>query len=244
MLEIVTVVRDYGLYNRWIRDNPHCRGSRLVVFDNRKTNLPIPVHYNAYLNCYDHSRPAWILFCHEDFELRENLIERVEFFPKDCLNGFVGSVRKGAFGFGMQYILGNMMDAQKDGCGGEWRVARRIHGPVEVETFDCCALLVHSSLVAKFDLRFDERLEFDLYVEDFCATAKVKHAIRSLVQPVECCHHSGSHATARLYRHLPYLKSKYPHNCFVGPLVYFGTPNWQKRLQDKIVNKARKIFSK
>ena len=125
-----------------------------------------------------------------------------------------------------------MTEKKRSGDGDVWCPGQAVDSPVEVETFDCCCLIVHSSLVKKHKLRFDENLAFDLYVEDFCATARVKHGIRSFVQPVKCCHHSGSRPTERLYRHLPYLKEKYPQNCFAGSCVYFGTPTWRKRLQD------------
>jgi len=85
-------------------------------------------------------------------------------------------------------------------------------------------------------MRFDEKLEFDLYVEDFCADARLRFGVKSYVIQMEACHHSGSIATERLWRHLPYLAAKYPDNAFVGSLTYFGTPDWRKRIQDWIAH--------
>ena len=241
LIRVVSVVRDMAMYRRCLEDNRYCKGLILFPFDNREFNNPIPVCYNMFLDEYDYAKESWFIFCHEDFEFQEDIIPLLGRFDKGSLHGVVGAARKGFAGFGMQVIYGNMTEINRDGSGGTWNPGQRVSGDVEVETFDCCCLIVHSSLVAKHRLRFDEKLLFDLYVEDFCAFAKVRHAIRSYVHPVKCCHHSGSKATRRLCRHLPYLKEKYPKEYFVGTLVYFGSLSWQKQLQDWIVNWYRKL---
>ena len=237
----ICVSRDPGLYAKCIADNRHVACFAHVKIDNSSKNDPIPVCYNRFLDAYDYSKEAWFVFCHEDFEFQEDVGTLLEHLGRDSLHGVVGAARRGFAGFGMQVIYGNMTEVNRDGIGKEWTPGRKIAYPIEVEAFDCCCLIVHSSLVAKHGLRFDENLFFDLYVEDFCASAKVKHGIRSYVHPVKCCHHSGSRATDRLLRHLPYLKKKYPRHCFVGTLAYFGTPSWQKTLQDRVVSAMRSV---
>ena len=237
----ISVSKEPVLYGSCIANNPYARSLEHVAIDNRKRNDPIPVCYNCFLDGYDYSREAWFIFCHEDFELREDISPLLERLDHLSLHGVVGAAKRGLAGFAMQVIYGNMVGCRRDGKGEEWCVGKHIEKTTEVETFDCCCMMVHSSLIAKYGLRFDEHLLFDMYVEDFCASVKVKYGIRSYVHPVKCCHHSGSLATERLYRHLPYLKKKYPHNCFVGTLVYFGTPSWQKRLQDWILEKSKRV---
>lgn len=236
----ISVSRDQTLYAKCIGENPHANSFEHMMIDNREINEPIPVCYNRFLDGYDHSQEAWFMFCHEDFELRESLSPILEGMDRSALHGVVGGARRGFAGFGTQVIYGNMTECRRDGNGREWKVGKHIDKATEVESFDCCCLIVHSSLVKEHGLRFDENLQFDLYVEDFCANARVKYGIRSFVHPVKCCHHSGSRATERLYRHLPYLGKKYPHDCFVGTLVYFGTPSWQKRLQDFLMSIIRR----
>ena len=51
----VSVVRDFGLYNRVIVNNPHLVGVPKVAFDNREKNRPIPVRYNEFFDGYDYS---------------------------------------------------------------------------------------------------------------------------------------------------------------------------------------------
>lgn len=243
-IKMVTCVRDYNMYGKFIKNNPMCRSFELLDICNLKDNRPIPLRYNSVIDGIGGNSDDWLIFCHEDFELLEDITPLVARLDKDCLYGAVGCRRIGLFGFGMQLTLGNIVERNRDGSGGAWRVAKQIKKPEEVETFDCCCIIMHSSLVMKYGLRFDEQLEFDMYVEDFCANAKTKHGVRSFVVPIECCHHSGSRATDRLYRHLPYLREKYPNNNFVGPLTYFGNLNWQKRLQDRVMAYVRKWLSR
>ena len=237
---VVSVVRNFELYDKFVARNTNYQGACFKSFDNSEDNIPIPIRYNAFLDSHDYPAKSWLMFCHEDFELREDIVTLMNHFDPCALHGVVGSARRGIAGLGMQVIYGNMMESRRDGEGMEWSVGKRVSRAVEVESFDCCCLIVHSSLIEKYGLRFDENLLYDLYVEDFCAMAKVNYGIKSYVHPVYCCHHSGSRATNRLYRHLPYLAEKYKQNCFSGTLVYFGTPNLGKRLQDRLLAFWRK----
>ena len=239
-MEIITVVRDFEIFNRLIQGNIYCKKANFNIFDNRIENRPISVCYNDFLANYNYSKSSWLIFCHEDFEFQENLTPILKSLNKNVLHSVIGGKRCGFLGFGMQVIFGNMTETNRNGSGRCWSPGKKIFKPKEVEAFDCCCLIVHSSLVQKYNLRFDENLLFDLYVEDFCAQAKVKYKLKSFVHPIICNHHSGSRATERLYRHLPYLEKKYPNNYFVGTITYFGSPSWQKKIQDRIMSFAQK----
>ena len=69
----ISVVRDFDLYNRVIANNPNLGDAQKIAFDNREENRPIPARYNEFLDGYDYSKPAWFVFCHEDFEPLESL---------------------------------------------------------------------------------------------------------------------------------------------------------------------------
>lgn len=234
---IVTVVRDWMMYDRCLRLNRHCAGTVLVPLDNSKDNLAIPVRYNCFLESYNFSHEAWFVFCHEDFEFLEDLSGILAGLDRNVLYGPIGHVRVGMFGFGVQSVRGEIRQTDKRGADlAEPRIGRRLKRPMKVDTFDCCCFMVHSSLIKRFGLRFDDRLEFDLYVEDFCAAANLRFHIPSYAVQMEVCHHSDMAPTERLWRHLPYLKEKYPNRFFTGTLTYFGTDSWQKRIQDYIVS--------
>lgn len=221
----ISVVRDFDLYNRVIVNNPHLGDAQKVAYDNRAENRPIPARYNEFLDGYDYSKPAWFVFCHEDFEPQEPLAPLLEGLSPAAVYGTIGCKQFWLLGLGVHVNLGIMKECRRDGTGSPW-VCGKPWGckwRPRVDTVDCCCLVVHSSLVEKFHLRFDENLSFDLYVEDFCAAARIEHGIRCRVLPFRSMHHSGSPTTERLYRHLPYLAKKYPRNCFCGTCAYFGT---------------------
>ena len=220
----ISVVRDFDLYNRVIANNPNLGDAQKIAFDNRAENRPIPARYNEFLDGYDYSKPAWFVFCHEDFEPLESLEPLLEGLSPVSVYGTIGCKPFWLLGLGVHVNLGIMMECRWDGAGSPW-VCGKSWGckwRPRVDTVDCCCLIVHSSLVEKFHLRFDENLSFNLYVEDFCAMARVKHGVRCRVLPFRSLHHSGSPTTGRLYRHLPYLAKKYPRNCFCGTCAYFG----------------------
>lgn len=244
MITYISVVRDFTMYDRLVMHNPLNQGCQFIPYDNRIENLPIPVRYNAFLDSYDYNKESWLIFCHEDYEFLEPIAPYLESLDKTNLYGQVGAIRYGFAGFGMQTIIGNLFCIDREETLPIKPLGRRIQRMTRTETFDCCCLIVHSSLVKKFNLRFDEKLLFDFYVEDFCATAFVSHGIKSYVLPIKACHHSTSEATERLFRHLPYLKEKFPKHCFVSTLVYFGTFTWEKRLQDAIMKFARPLLNR
>lgn len=228
MAQIITyfsVVRDVEQYNTYIRDNRFCHGADLRFVDNYRENKAIPARYNDFINGFDFSKPTWLVFCHEDFEIREPLAPLLERLPHNALYGPIGCARKGIFPFRHQVFLGEIEEINRDGSGEPWTVGIPVAPLTKAETFDCCCLIVHSSLIEKYRLRFDETLAFDLYIEDFCAMAKVKHGIESRILPFKATHHSGSKPSERLFRHLPYLKNKYPRDCFCASCTYFGTPS-------------------
>jgi hypothetical protein len=244
MITFISVVRDFKMYDKLVQTNPNTKGAEFVSFDNRVENKPISVRYNEFLNSYDYSKDSWFIFCHEDYEFLEPIEPYLTSLDKNNLYGQVGAIRYGFLGFGMQTIVGNLFCRDRACIESMTKLGMRIKKNTRTETFDCCCLMVHSSLVAKHNLRFDEELLFDFYVEDFCASAFVNFGILSYVIPIKACHYSTSTATDRLFRHLPYLKRKYPKHCFVSTLVYFGNFTWRKKLQDKIMYFLRPLFDK
>ena len=234
----ISAVRDYSAYNRYVRQNGRFDHYSFAPLDNSTRNLPVPVLYNRFLDSYDYLNEAWFIFCHEDLEFIEDPGLTVKGLATSALYGPIGSARIGIMGFGMQVLRGCIKWSKKgEACDGSRSIGRYLTRPARVDTFDCCCLIVHSSLVNKFKLRFDEELKFDLYVEDFCASAKEQHNILSYAVQMDVCHHSDSPATERLWRHLPYLAEKYKTSYFTGTLTYFGTPSWQKRLQDWVLRR-------
>lgn len=197
----ISVVRDFAMYNRLVRNNPSNAGAEFVAFDNNVENKTIPVRYNSFLNSYDYSKEAWFVFCHEDFQFLEPVAPKLESLDKGAIYGVFGAKLR-VPGVGLQ------IDSNKDGSDMSFR-GLPVSGPTTVDTIDCAGLIVHSSLVAKFGLRFDENLTYDLYTEDFGIAAKEEFGIDTKVLPIRTHHYSYGNVVQRFHDQLRYLNDKY-----------------------------------
>lgn len=197
----VSVVRDFALYERLVRGNPNNEGAGFVPFDNLAENRTIPSRYNEFLDTYDYSRDAWFVFCHEDFQFLEPLSGKLPLMDKGAIYGSIGA-RLGISGVGLQ------VDSNKDGSNACF-IGTPIIRPTVADTVDCQCLIVHSTLAARYKLRFDENLTYDLYTEDFCISAFERFGIKTMVLPIRSHHYSYGNIVARFFDQLAYLNTKY-----------------------------------
>ena len=110
-------------------------------------------------------------------------------------------------------MLGEVMQGAggaggKGGKGGkgEHKIGNKTAGEPVVKTLDCCCCIVHSSLLKV--LRFDENLDFHMYVEDLCHSAK-KLGILSRVVQFDCRHLSGGNHNEALEKAAQYVMKKH-----------------------------------
>lgn len=199
----VTVVRDREMYGRLVANNPHNAGGEFVAFDNLAENLPITVRYNSFLDGWDFSRKAWFIFVHEDYEFLEPVGPLLERVDPGCLYGTVGA-RSTRPGDDVVWALNSNRDGSDLGLYG-----RPFAGQPAVLTVDCNCLMVHSDLVRKCHLRFDENLSFDLYAEDFAIAAFERHGIPAKILGVANHHYSFGHIAKRFFVQRRYLMEKY-----------------------------------
>lgn len=145
-MKIISVVRDFEMYDRLVRNNPFNKGADFSCFDNRQENLGIPARYNQFLNGYDFADEDWLVFCHEDWEVRESWQPLLERLDKNRLYGVAG-IRSFRFGRSVyEQFAGCIRESQKDGSEQIVR-GEPIFSPQEVDTFDCQCLIVHSCLI-------------------------------------------------------------------------------------------------
>ena len=221
---LVSVVRDEAMYRRCIAANPNCADCERLMLDNRERNETIPVLYNRVLDGLEPSASRWIVFAHEDFEPREPLSAMVAKADEGRLYGVIGGrlvleSRRFLGALTSRRFFGQISQCGKDGSG-EKTVGKRDSLDTEVDTVDCQFLAVHSSLVRRFHLHFDERLSFDWYVEDFCVAAFLRHRVTTAILPLACCHHSGGNIQPRFFEQMVYLGTKYPKEEFLGACGY------------------------
>lgn len=205
---VITVVRDYAMYTYLVKNNVYFQSAALYDLNNTVENESISVRYNEFLNAYDFSRETWFIFCHEDWELKEDLTAKLTVLDKNALYGPIGTALLAQKKRFLLRSFGGVKNSDKDGKNVRF-YGRKCSDGTPVETFDCQCLIVHSGLIEKYGLRFDENLSFDLYVEDFCANAKEKYGIASKIVNLKCQHYSYGHIKDRFYSGFEYLEKKY-----------------------------------
>ena len=202
---VISAVRDWEMYRRCVADNPFLQGCVRVPYDNRQENLPVSARYNRFLE--EGGASGWMVFCHEDWEVQEALAPALQPLDPEKIYGVIGVRMEEGRRYDLLVIKGAVKQSDKDG--GHPKEIRGRDAAGRVDTLDCQCLIVHSSLVARLGLRFDERLAFDMYAEDFCVAAYEAAGIETEVFPLACCHHSGG-VTSRGFRPaLRLVRSKY-----------------------------------
>ncbi len=88
-IQVVTVVNDYVQYEHYVKNNPFYQNFDLVHFNNTQENISVPQRYNYFL---DHlmSDDAWVMFCHQDFSVNEDLSGKLCCLAKNCIYGPMG----------------------------------------------------------------------------------------------------------------------------------------------------------
>ena len=243
MLAIVSVVRDFEMHKKCICNNPYCKNASAIVLDNRKENAHIPVQYNRFIDSIRPNDDQWIMFCHEDFQLKEDIIPKLITLDQNVIWGPIGAVlsyRKSWIPGGVPFFSfhGLITESEKNGDNPHL-TGDGLSG--NVDTLDCQCLIVHTSLLQKTHLRFDENLSFDLYAEDFCALAKEKFNIPTKILLLRCHHWSRGNLMPRFLDQLNYLTRKYPTSEYPSTVGYsFGQGRTLlRRLQRRIISIVR-----
>ncbi len=198
-MQIVSAVRDFEMYDRLVKNNMFNKGAEFTAIDNTVENKYISVRYNEFLDNYDYTKPDWIMFCHEDWELKENLDERLARLDKYNLYGPIGRSWLRLQG---QIVHSDRFDNAET-------IGHFCKDIALTTTFDCQCMIVHSDLIKQYNLRFDEKLYFDLYVEDFCINAKELFGVKSYILQMDCQHYSKGSVAQRFYDNFNYLSEKY-----------------------------------
>lgn len=209
---IISVVRDYAMYDKCVAKNSFVSNCRLEPIDNRERNEYITVCYNRMVEKLADA-DSWLIFCHEDFQFLEDPALLLENADKNSIYGPIGGVLKKRFHplfieVWEGVFQGLIYESEKDGSGVR-EVGTSVPTGTQVETLDCQCGIVHSSFFAKHGLRFDEKLSFDLYVEDFCMSAWLNIAVVTRILQVKCQHYSMGNVTSRFFRQLEHLDKKY-----------------------------------
>ena len=234
-IDIVSVVNNHNIYEKYFINNSHINKQNLIYYDNSIENIPITKRYNNYLN-NKLNDDTWVVFCHQDFEFRENIDNKIKLLDRDSIYGPVGAATKKNFIFFIRFngikiakfrlgfvnktiIKGNIIEKAE---------AKQIYAGKAakdneiVETLDCCCFIIHSSLIRKINFRFDENLDWHLYSEDLSLFAKTKFNIKSRIINLFATHYSSGNFDSRFDYSLEYLKHKYKNEPIIST-VYDGS---------------------
>jgi len=215
-LKLVTVFINPEMYFRFFTSNKFVNNNSLIAIDNRQLNRGLPVIYNEVIENLVNEN-CWIFFVHEDFEIKCGL-GVIDTLDQNFVYGTFGINIENFFPVG----YGKHVCSNKDGSNAV-EVGMTVSNAVKVQTLDCQSVLVHTSLLSKNPhLRFDEKLTFDLYAEDFCINSRELHKIEVKVFPLSFQHYSHGNLTERYYSGLKYLAKKYPTVGVAGSCSFIG----------------------
>ena len=163
----ISVVRNEKMYHDFVTHNPYNKGGEFIAYDNNQENIAIPLCYNHFLDTYDYSKPDWFIFCHEDWQAKQNWLPTVQTLDKKSIYGTFGTKLKIRGNKAKKFYIGQIEASHKDGsCHAV--IGKNVPVGTKVETFDCMCLIIHSSLVQKHHIRFDEKLDWHHYAEELC----------------------------------------------------------------------------
>lgn len=215
-VKLVTALINPEMYSRFFVSNPNVNRCELIGIDNRQLNRGLPIIYNEAIEKYIND-DCWLFFVHEDFEIKSGM-GIVDGLDREFVYGTFGV----NFEHGVPVAYGRHVCSNKDGtCAVD--VGKEVLDAAKVQTLDCQSILVHTSLLAKYpNLRFDEKLTFDLYTEDFCINAQELNGVNVKVFPLEFQHYSHGKITERYHAGLRYLAKKYPTVAVAGSCSFIG----------------------
>lgn len=232
-ITLVTVVTNPTQYEQLIVRNLHTKGCQLRSYDNSQENLPIPTRYNHFIE-NELPTEGWVIFCHQDFEFLQDPADILEGLDTNSIYGPIG-VRSDLSAFlnlsfhsykikpslhkKYEYVPSLLGQIHQHGAARSFLNGTYISKPHEVDTLDCCCIIMHSSLIRNYQLRFDTEFNFHLYAEDLCLAAKSK-GVKSKAIQINCCHYSLGNLNQLFWDKYHQLLKKYPTDFFLTTCVY------------------------
>ena len=204
------------VYARGVLSFAYMTEHKILKYDNKETNTSIPARYNHAIDeLLGTNYRGWVFFVHNDFSILESVDGMLEELDPSHLYGPIGAVLED----GVKRMIGQILQGHN---GGLIYHGSRVTGPTLVDTVDCQCLLVHTDLLKKYGLRFDEHeiLAFHQYVEDFCINANVNFAIRTYAVPIKCKHVSRGSLNRGFDLAMDYINSKYPDKKWAGTCTH------------------------
>ena len=221
--KVICTFNNLEVFDKVVKNNEFIGDAELFTFNNTNENIAITKNYNKFLDENVYKNPEvdyWCIFIHQDFGFMEELNSVVDKLEKSSIYGAVGvKIFKGLF-FGkkgidrklgfkteLKLICGSILQGNNDFNFKSY--GRKVYFQTVVDAVDCCCIILHSSLIKKYNLRFDENLSFHMYAEELCYSAKLNHKIETKVYQMNCYHLGRGCFNQEFDDSVRYLKDKF-----------------------------------
>lgn len=215
--KIICVYNNQEIFDKVVKNNKNLKDCEFLACDNTKENTAITKHYNNFIDENIISNEAanfWCLFIHQDFGIEEDIDLKLKKIDKNCIYGAVGAkFYRGIYfnrkGFKRFHVVnyGKILQGNNDFNFREYGL--EVKRPKTVDSVDCCCIIMHSSLIKKHNLHFDENLSFHMYAEELCYSAKKDHRIKTKVIQLDCYHLGAGSLNEEFQKSAQYLKDKF-----------------------------------
>lgn len=227
--KIICTYNNKEIFDFALNNNQSLNECDILSFDNTTENISITKRYNTFIkenilnNTSDKEKEEegfWCIFIHQDFGFLDSPDLLLKNADKNNIYGAVGvKILKGIF-FGkkpvenklgfkteLKLTFGRILQGNND-KNFKKHGRSAIFKPT-VETTDCCCVIMHSSLIKKYGILFDENLEFHMYAEELCYRAKKDYNIKTKILPFKCFHMGKGLLNEAFYESAEYLKKKF-----------------------------------
>src|SRR3989339_1652540 len=89
-IDFVTVVNNVDMYETYYINNKNVNKHNLVMYDNNVENISITQRYNDYIK-NKMPEDTWVVFCHQDFEIHEDIETKLKNLDKNSIYGPIGA---------------------------------------------------------------------------------------------------------------------------------------------------------
>ena len=155
-VKFVVVYNNVDTLNQCFLSGSNGNARDLILRENSRCE-PLPAVFNRIIAEHLHEN-TWLVFCHQDFVLQEDLTERLKTLDTSAIYGAIGART------GENQFYGQIVQTNGDPIG----LALKKETPVQ--TLDEMCFIVHSSMFRR-GLRFDESFCFHFYGSDLCMQA-------------------------------------------------------------------------
>jgi len=211
---IVTVVKDFDLYEESIKNNEFMKDCDLVAYDNSSEDISITQRYNDFLENHlkNISPTDWIIFCNQGFSFLEDFKELVKSLEPNAIYGVMGAQNRRKFSWRRFRFLDEIVKVGGVVMDKDYVPQKRSGKDrklKQVENIDSCCMIVNAELLQDFHLNFNEKLPYFFFVEEFCLAALYKYKIKSKVLPLDAFFLGPQEFPPEYYDSKDYLKEEY-----------------------------------